>query len=400
MVEVSIILPVYNAARWLDDCLQSVLEQRYLGDLELSIYNDASTDSSKAILNKWMASLEAHGIHVILTDHPSDSSLPKGVGFAKNRAIEKSSGKYLCFLDADDVMHKDRIVEQLEVARRHTRSIIGSCFHREPVGSTQRFTDWANGLSQHQLLTQIYTSHGPTVIMPTWFCSRNVYDTVGSFHEGGKGVPEDLVFFYKHLEVGGTIVRVDQDLMMYRYHSDATTFSVSESTIWQLRLDFLEKRVLSNWERFTIWNAGKQGRRFYRSLSESNRQKVAMFCDVDERKISKGYYTYEESTAIVKPKIPVVHFRDAQPPFIICVKLDLTKGDFENNLKSLNLKEVDKLEFEEAQYKQYQELVYGMVWRDKAVWFKNQETVTYKGYSNQTNLVGYPDYSTVRFPCL
>ena len=33
---------------------------------------------------------------------------------------------------------------------------------------------------------QIYTSHGPTVIMPTWFCKREIFDTVGGFDEGGK----------------------------------------------------------------------------------------------------------------------------------------------------------------------------------------------------------------------
>ena len=53
---------------------------------------------------------------------------------------------------------------------------MGSRFHRDPVGSTERFTNWANNITQHQLITQIYTSHGPTVIMPTWFCHRNVFE--------------------------------------------------------------------------------------------------------------------------------------------------------------------------------------------------------------------------------
>ncbi|XP_075626838.1 queuosine-tRNA galactosyltransferase isoform X8 [Balearica regulorum gibbericeps] len=185
----------------------------------------------------------------------------------------------------------------------------------------------------------VFTSHGPTVIMPTWFCSREWFFHVGKFDEGGKGVPEDLLFFYKHIQKGGEVFRVNHCLLLYRYHPQAATHSVLEGTIWNHRVRFLEDRVLSSWTSFTIWNAGKQGKKLYRSLSPANRKKVTAFCDVDEKKITKGFYTYEESEERPKPKIPIRHFRDATPPFIICVKLDLTGGAFETNLNTLNLKE-------------------------------------------------------------
>jgi hypothetical protein len=72
---------------------------------------------------------------------------------------------------------------------------------RDPPGSTERFVRWANTLTQEDLVEQIYTSHGPTILMPTWFCSRIVYDRVpGGFRESTAGIPEDLVFFYDHLD--------------------------------------------------------------------------------------------------------------------------------------------------------------------------------------------------------
>ncbi|KAG9337271.1 hypothetical protein JZ751_029557 [Albula glossodonta] len=113
----------------------------------------------------------------------------------------------------------------------------------------------------------------------------------------------------------------------------------ARETIWNLRVAFLEERVLSQWDSFTIWNAGKQGRKLYRSLSPANQKKVKAFCDVDKSKIKKGFYTYEESNERPKPKVPVQHFRDAPPPFIVCVKLDMTGGGLEENLLSLKLKE-------------------------------------------------------------
>ncbi|XP_042304359.1 UDP-GlcNAc:betaGal beta-1,3-N-acetylglucosaminyltransferase-like protein 1 isoform X2 [Sceloporus undulatus] len=211
-------------------------------------------------------------------------------------------------------MMPQRIRLQWEAAIQHPKSIIGSQIKREPVEATERYTRWINNLTHEQLLTQIFTSHGPTVIMPTWFCSREWFCHVGRFDEGGKGVPEDLLFFYEHLRKDGGVFRVDQCLLLYRYHPQAATHSVLEETIWRYRVSFLEERLLSHWTCFTIWNAGKQGRKLFRSLSQANQKKVVAFCDVDKNKIMKGFYTYEDSK-------------------------DLTSGQFEENLNLLELKE-------------------------------------------------------------
>ncbi|XP_070340020.1 queuosine-tRNA galactosyltransferase isoform X14 [Equus asinus] len=284
---VSVILPVHNAEAWLDECLRSVLQQDFEDSMELSVFNDASKDKSMTIIEKWKVKLEDSGILVVIGGH--DSPSPRGVGYSKNQAIAQSSGSYLCFLDSDDAMMPQRVRLQHEAAVRHP--------------------------------TSVFTSHGPTVVMPTWFCSRAWFSHVGPFDEGGQGVPEDLLFFYSHLRKGGGVVRVDQSLLIYRYHPKAATHSVLETTIWTHRVRFLEERALPHWAAFTIWNAGRQGRRLYRSLTAESRRKVVAFCDVDENKIKKGFYSYEDSEERPKPRVPILHFRAARPPFVICVKL-------------------------------------------------------------------------------
>ncbi|XP_047398884.1 UDP-GlcNAc:betaGal beta-1,3-N-acetylglucosaminyltransferase-like protein 1 isoform X3 [Sciurus carolinensis] len=316
---VSVILPVHNADLWLDECLESVLRQDFEGTMELSVFNDASKDKSMTIIEKWRPKLEGSGILVVVGGH--DSPSPRGVGYSKNQAIAQSSGAYLCFLDSDDAMMPGRVRLQYEAAVQHPTSIIGCRVRRDPPGSTERYTRWINQLAPPQLLTQVFTAHGPTVIMPTWFCSRAWFSHVGPFDEGGQGVPEDLLFFYQHLRKGGGLLRVDQTLLLYRYHPRAATHSVLETTIWTHRVRFLEERALPSWTSFTIWNAGRQGRRLYRSLTAASRQKVGpapalprpslprphsppcpapsappqvvAFCDVDENKIRKGFYCYE-----------------------------------------------------------------------------------------------------------
>ncbi|XP_077057508.1 queuosine-tRNA galactosyltransferase isoform X1 [Siphateles boraxobius] len=336
-VAVSVIMPVYNASDWLDECLQAILQQDFQGRMELSVYDDGSTDNSRELIEGWRQRLEDRGVSLVISGHKASS--PRGVGFAKNQAVCQSSGRFLCFQDADDVMRPQRVRLQYEAAEVNPTAIVGCKVCRVPEGSTERYTRWINSLSPEQLLTQVFTSHGPTVVMPTWFCSRSWFQSVGAFNEGGKGVPEDLLFFYQSLRCGGVLLRVEECLLVYRYHPHAATHSVLEHTIWDLRVLFLQERVLRRWDSFTVWSAGKQGRRLFRSLSPDNQEKVKAFCDVDENKIQKGFYTYEESKERPKPKIPILHFRKASPPFIVCVKLDMTHGVLEENLLSLQLKE-------------------------------------------------------------
>ncbi|XP_037804568.1 UDP-GlcNAc:betaGal beta-1,3-N-acetylglucosaminyltransferase-like protein 1 [Penaeus monodon] len=335
-IDVSVIIPVHNAGQWLDDCLASISLQQHTLNVEVSLFLDSCTDDSERIVQGWSTRLIEQGYAVITTVEKNEN--PKGVGFAKNRSVEQSHGEFLCFLDSDDIMKPTRIQKQYELAFHNHEAIIGSKFTRDPPDSTLRYSKWANELDESKLTLQIYTSHGPTVIMPTWFCHRNVFDRVGGFSEAGKGTPEDLIFFFKHLQLGGKVFRHPDNLLVYRYHPTATTFSIDEQTIWNLRIQEIEKCILSHWESFTIWNAGKQGRKFYRSLTTENQKKVVAFCDVDVKKIGTCY-TYEESKERPKPKVPIVHFSQIKPPLIICMKMDLTGGKFEENLESLHLEE-------------------------------------------------------------
>ncbi|CAF0916166.1 unnamed protein product [Rotaria sp. Silwood1] len=314
-------------------------------------------DETLNIIEQWRKRLELK-YKLIIHGHEDDEA--RGVGYGKNRAVQYSSGRFLCFQDADDLMCPNRIHKQYHVAinEKDDAILIGSKYERIPEGSTDRYTQWANNLTEEQLYTQIYLAHGPTLIMPTWFCSRSWFDRLGGFDEIAKGHCEDLTFFFKHLRngkvfylkhldrkqklffclfMGGRLYRVNEILLYYRYHPEATTFSVHEDVIWSVRIQEIQLNIINNLEGLTIWNAGKQGRKFYRSLNDTNKQKVICFCDMDQKKISKGFYTDELSKE--KRRIPVIHFIQAIPPIIICVKLGLTNNDFETNLASMNLRE-------------------------------------------------------------
>jgi glycosyltransferase involved in cell wall biosynthesis len=102
---VSIIIPVYNCEEFLEECIQSVLDQT-MGDWELILIDDCSTDSSMGIINKYIA-LDSR-IKVYSFD------INVGAGVARNKGIEISRERYVAFLDSDDYWHKDKLKLQID----------------------------------------------------------------------------------------------------------------------------------------------------------------------------------------------------------------------------------------------------------------------------------------------
>jgi hypothetical protein len=75
------------------------------------------------------------------------------------------------------------------------------------------------------------TSYHLSITIKIVFAILFLLNRVGGFDEKGKGTPEDLIFFYRHLDLKGRIYRVDEVLLVYRYHPDQATFSIDESVL-------------------------------------------------------------------------------------------------------------------------------------------------------------------------
>lgn len=107
---VSVIIPVYNAAKYLRESIESVLCQTY-SDLEIIIVNDGSTDSSLEIAENYQNDSRVKII----------SSKNKGAAAARNIGIRNSNGAYFQFLDADDILPSNKIEEQMKVLDKNRK---------------------------------------------------------------------------------------------------------------------------------------------------------------------------------------------------------------------------------------------------------------------------------------
>lgn len=122
--KVSIIVPVYNAAGYLERCMESLLGQTYQ-NMEILLIDDGSMDESGRICDSYAKQQEQ--VKVIHTANA-------GVSAARNRGIQNSDGEYLTFVDADDVLSKDMVAHLVEILEQ-TDSDVAGCdyweFHKD-----------------------------------------------------------------------------------------------------------------------------------------------------------------------------------------------------------------------------------------------------------------------------
>ena len=112
--KVSIIVPMYNAEKFIGKTIESVLSQTY-ENWEMLIMNDVSTDNSLAVVSEFVK--KDKRIKIVNTE--------KNVGVVKGRnfLIELASGKYIAFLDSDDYWHSEKLEKQIKFMKGKNASI-------------------------------------------------------------------------------------------------------------------------------------------------------------------------------------------------------------------------------------------------------------------------------------
>lgn len=120
MDKVSVIVPIYNLEKYLDECLESIINQDY-PNLEIILVNDGSRDASLEIMKKY-ADRDSR-IKII-------NGLNGGCGAARNRGIEIATGRFITFIDGDDFVDQDYVTTLVNQQKRYD-SDIAITFNKE-----------------------------------------------------------------------------------------------------------------------------------------------------------------------------------------------------------------------------------------------------------------------------
>lgn len=202
---ISVIVPIHNAADFIEETIASVSSQSY-EHWELVLVNDGSTDDTSKILNRIKLSQSIRIIH---------QKENVGVSISRNVGAKSAKGSYLCFLDADDILHPSCLSVRSKVISKNPKALVHNDI--QLIDSKGRLLGVCKygleGLVLDDLLLWERTViPGPSSII----VSREVFENVGGF-DAKLSTAADQDFFIRVASMY-PVIRIPQVLTNYRIH--------------------------------------------------------------------------------------------------------------------------------------------------------------------------------------
>lgn len=224
---VSVVVPVYNAEAFLEECINSVLSQSY-PHIELLLINDGSKDRSGEICDRFAR--EDDRIRVI---HQSNA----GPSAARNNGLQAVTGEYVQFVDADDTIHPEMIERFTAAIGNHPLLISGyrKVFRQNGriTQSTRHPLPCSGEFSKQEFLTHFTDLYPHLFIHFTWnkcYLTSFIKEAALQF-DSHLDWGEDLLFNLEVIERCSSIRLIEDDLYDY-------THSNAESITSRYRVDF------------------------------------------------------------------------------------------------------------------------------------------------------------------
>jgi len=213
-IKISVILTIYNTAKYLPECLDSILQQS-MTEFELLCINDASTDGSFEILNRYAAQDKRLQLYTM----PDN----KGASHCRNFGLTKAQGEYVIFLDSDDYFKLTMLQELYEQAERDKADIVicNSVKHDDVLHENLYMKDSLRIDYLHKTHGFHYTNCAEYIFN---FCKGWAWDKLyrKSFIEEHElqfpilSNTEDAVFVYQSLILANRISVLDSILVVHR----------------------------------------------------------------------------------------------------------------------------------------------------------------------------------------
>jgi len=278
---VSVLLPCWNAAPWLEECLDSLFAQS-LQDFEVIAVDDGSNDGTRDILRR-RARAESR---LTLLD-------AWGAGLVPALALATTAARapLLARMDADDVCAPDRLAEQAELMGGY-REIAASgtgirLFPDSAVGSGyRRYERWLNSLSSPRELRADLFVECP-IAHPSLMIRASVLRGLGGYRDAGW--PEDYDLLLRLHAAGMRAANLPRALVHWRVRPDRHSLRsdrYSAAAFRRCKVHFLRESFLPAGRPIVVWGAGKVGKPLARELIRQGME-VSAFVDLDPRKLGQ-----------------------------------------------------------------------------------------------------------------
>lgn len=228
---ISVIVPVYNAEKYLDKCITSIRNQAYK-NIEIILIDDGSTDSSGRICDKYSLLDKRISVYHIANG---------GVSNARNLGIQKSCGEYLMFVDSDDYIESEMVGTHLLSTLQSDADLCVSALSNKCLG--HEFTLNLSNVNKDKLLFLLQSNvlFGPVVKM----YKRNVIVQNQIQFPPDFSYGEDLIFNIHYLSCINKIHYINY--CFYNYVTDNIQ-SLSRKTRWNMfDNDMKLQKILRDW---------------------------------------------------------------------------------------------------------------------------------------------------------
>lgn len=224
----SIIVPVYNAEKYLESCIDSVLSQSSDKTYEVILVDDGSTDHSPELCDRYAK--QSSNVRVI---HQAN----QGVSAARNAGIAASRGEYILFLDSDDLWRADLLKEVSAVLTKTPDMVI---FGYQEFGSSEAGQEsLPDTFEQEQTGLSYFKHYEKRSVMPIINCWAAAFrrtflieNQIVFPHDIGYG--EDFVFHMYALKAAASIVTIPAALYYYRMNEASITHTPTGKKIYEM----------------------------------------------------------------------------------------------------------------------------------------------------------------------
>ncbi|GAA5128567.1 glycosyltransferase [Luteolibacter yonseiensis] len=204
---VSIIMPVWNGERYLEEAVRSILGQTFR-DFEFIILDDGSSDRTPEILAGF-ASLDSR-IRVITLEH-------EGIVIALNRGVAESRARWIARMDADDVSHPERLARQWAAVGKNPRAVI--CHTHVTIFGDPAYVTKAGRFIRSQALIALRLCFQCPIIHPTVMFRKDAFLECGGYRPEERHA-EDFALWGRMIE-HGRIIGVPEPSLDFRVHSSS-----------------------------------------------------------------------------------------------------------------------------------------------------------------------------------
>lgn len=220
---ISVIIPVYNSAEYLRECLNSVFSQT-LKDFEIILIDDGSKDDSAQVYN----SFGDKRLRIYKQEN-------RGVAFARNYAMNLASGEFIACLDSDDICREDRLEIQYKfIAEHHGYSLVGS--YCDVIDAQGSFIYVFNRIPINDSEIRRYMQYDNPIITSSAFFRKDDAVKAGGFYDEIRTRSEDYPLWIKLAKIG-KVHNVSESLVKYRVVPSSLSIGVREPQIRQLFLN-------------------------------------------------------------------------------------------------------------------------------------------------------------------